>query len=248
MRKKTRSSYTAAIVRQAYDNDEFKFDPFTGAPFDRDANDSPVMTVESGSMVALLPGEDLKFFEGDPAGAGYADFVRQQLLGVAASLDIPYEFLTGDMSKVNDRVMRVVLNEFHRIVEQSRWLLTVPQVCDPVWSFFIKQAILAGALEAPGYLKAPEDYLAVDWRPQRWEYLHPVQDVQARQMEVNAGFTSRSAVVAEGAESAEEVDEQNAEDKKRAESLGLSYSTNQVVTVPADAPDPAPAPEKAAAA
>jgi hypothetical protein len=35
-----------------------------------------------------LPGENLTFFEGDPTGAGYADFVRQQLMGwVSYSLD-----------------------------------------------------------------------------------------------------------------------------------------------------------------
>jgi hypothetical protein len=44
-------------------------------------------------------------------------------------------------------------------------------------------------------------------------------------MEVQAGFTSRSSVVAERGESAEEIDQQNAEDKKRADALGLKYET-----------------------
>jgi len=226
MRKKNRANYTAAITRQTFSEDEFKFDPFTGSPLDRDQNDVPIMAVEPGSMVALLPGEELTFFEGDPTGAGYADFVRQQLLGVAASLDIPYEFLTGDMSKVNDRLMRVVMNEFHRILEQFQWLITIPQICNPVWSNFVDMAVLAGALEAPEYATRRREYLKVEWRPQRWEYIHPVQDVQARQMEVDAGFTSRSAVVAERGDSAEDVDQQNAEDQRRALGLGLTYKSS----------------------
>ncbi|HMF52205.1 MAG TPA: phage portal protein, partial [Candidatus Saccharimonadales bacterium] len=232
VRKKSRASYTAAITRANYADDEYKFDPFSGAPLDPQNGDVPIMTVEPGAMVAMLPGEDLKFFEGDSTGAGYADFVRQQLLGAAAALDIPYEFLSGDMSKVNDRLMRVVLNEFHRILEQSQWHLVIPQICEPVWSAWMDQAVLAGALTAPEYFARRKEYQRVDWRPQRWEYIHPVQDVQARQMEVASGFNSRSAVVAERGEDAEEIDRQNAEDKNRAEGLGLTYATHNLPPAP----------------
>jgi lambda family phage portal protein len=238
-RKKNRASYTAAITRQVFTEEDWTHDPFTGEPLRHDQDNAPVMDVEPGSMVALLPGEDLKFFEGDPSGAGYADFVRQQLLGLAASMDLPYEFLTGDMSKVNDRLMRVILNEFHRILEQSQWHLVIPQVCNPVWVSFVDLAVLSGALPLPAdYATRRRDYLKVEWRPQRWEYIHPVQDVQARQMEVQAGFTSRSQVVAERGESAEDIDKQNAEDQARAEKLGLKYSTHSPAGTPAPAPEP----------
>jgi lambda family phage portal protein len=233
LRKKNRASYTGAITRGIPSDGEWNFDPMSGEPLARDQNDVPMMTIESGTMVALLPGEDLKFFEGDPTGAGYADFVRQQLLGAAAALDLPYEFLTGDMSKVNDRLMRVILNEFHRILEQTQWHLVIPQIYRPVWAAFIDMAVLVGALgDITDYAERRREYLKCEWRAQRWEYIHPVQDVQARQMEVQAGFTSRSSVVAERGESAEEIDQQNAEDKRRAEGLGLSYTTHNNNAVP----------------
>ena len=59
MRKKSRSNYAAAITRQSYTEDEFKYDPFSGAPLEHDANNNPIMAVEPGSIVALLPGESL---------------------------------------------------------------------------------------------------------------------------------------------------------------------------------------------
>jgi len=226
VRKKNRSSYTAAITRAAYADDDYKFDPFSGDPIDPDADGVPTMTVQPGSMVTMLPGEDLKFFDGDNTGSGYADFVRQQLMGAAAALDIPYEFLSGDMSKVNDRLMRVILNEFHRILEQSQWHLMIPQVCAPIWSAWMDMAVLSGALAAPGYAERRAEYQQVDWRAQRWAYIQPVQDVQALRDEVAAGFNSRSGVAAERGEDAEAIDEQNAEDKRRAESLGLTYETH----------------------
>ena len=226
IRKKNRSSYTGAITRQNYGEDDYKFDPFTGEPINRDANDVPMMNVESGSMFSLLPGESVNMFDGDATGGGYADFVRQQLLGVAAGLGIPYEFLTGDMSKVNDRLMRVILNEFHRIIEQTQWHIIIPQICDRVWTHFIDMAVLAGALEAPGYEQNRQDFIAVEWRPDGWPYIHPLQDVQAKRLAVRSGFESRSAVVAERGWNAEDVDRQNSEDKKRAEKLGLKYETD----------------------
>ena len=226
IRKKNRSSYTGAITRQNYGEEDYKFDPFTGEPIDRNANDVPIMNVETGSMFNLLPGESVTMFDGDSTGGGYADFVRMQLLGVAAGLGLPYEFLTGDLSKVNDRLMRVVLNEFHRLVEQTQWHIIIPQICDRVWKHFIDMAVLAGALDAPGYEQNREDLIAVEWRPDGWSYIHPLQDVQAKRLAVRSGFESRSAVVAERGWNAEDVDRQNSEDKKRAAQLGLTYETD----------------------
>ena len=62
--------------------------------------------------------------------------------------------------------------------------------------------------------------------PQRWPYLHPVQDVQAEQRAIRAGFTSRSATVAEHGEDAEEIDRQQAADNARADTLGLRYDSD----------------------
>jgi hypothetical protein len=36
------------------------------------------------------------------------------------------------------------------------------------------------------------------WIPQAWPYIHPVQDVQGKTMEIQAGLSSRSRKVAEG--------------------------------------------------
>ncbi|MNE99373.1 hypothetical protein D3C80_1980420 [compost metagenome] len=52
-----------------------------------------------------------------------------------------------------------------------------------------------------------------------------MQDVQSRQMEVAAGFTSRSEVVLRSGYDAEQIDQENAEDNARAERLGLHYGT-----------------------
>jgi capsid protein len=84
-----------------------------------------------------------------------------------------------------------------------------------------------GALSAPGYETRRADYLKVEWHTHRWAYLHPLQDVQAATLEIKSGLQSRTGAAAERGLAAEEIDRQNAEDKKRAEGRGLRYETHE---------------------
>lgn len=222
-RKKTRADYTGVIKRQQYDEDDFKFDPFTGDPLGDDGG-VPVVSMQPGSFPALMPGEEIQLFDGDQGG-NYGDFMRQQLLGVAASMGgIPYELLSGDMRNVNDRILRAILNEYHRRVEQYQWLYTIPQLCQWMWESFIDAAVLAGLLRAPDFATRRADYVACSWRPQAWRYLHPVQDAQGELMLIAGGLGSREAAAADRGYDVEEIDMQNRRDADRAARLGLSYS------------------------
>lgn len=225
-RKKTRSSYTGMITKspQLMGEDDWKFDPLTGEPIKTDDAGVPITDVQSGQFFVGQIGEDIKLFEGDNTGAGYEAFVRQQLLGIGAGQDVPYEFISGDFQKTNDRVFRVVLAEYHRTVEQDRWQLTIPQVCYPIWQDFISTAIMAGALEAPAdYAANPEPYYKVECHPEGWEYLHELQDANADVVRLKAGLTSRKRILSEQGVDVREVDRENQEDGERAEKMGLHY-------------------------
>jgi lambda family phage portal protein len=229
VRKKNRAAFTGAITRANYNPDvDEKYDPLTGEPIDKDYAGVPVSNIEAGSFFATLPGEDVKLFEGDSSGSGYADFVRQQLLGIGAGQDVPYEFISGDFSKLNDRTLRVVLAEYHRVVEQDRWQITIPQVCYPIWRDFIATAIMTGTLQAPAdYAADPESYYKVECHPEGWPYLHELQDANASIARLKAGLTSRKRILSEEGIDVREVDQENAEDKKRAQDLGLKYGSEQ---------------------
>lgn len=224
-RKKTRANYTGAITRQGYDDSDYQFDPFTGDPLEGGA--APMVNIEPGTFPALLPGEEIKLFDGDQGGA-YGEFMRQQLMGVAASLGIPYELLSGDMRNVNDRILRALLNEYRRLIEQSQWLYTIPQLCQRMWEAFIDAAVLAGRLKARDYAANRSAYLACDWRPHAWRYLHPVQDAQGELMLIKGGLSSRAAAAAERGYDVEDIDAQNRADTERAQAMGLQYSHDPV--------------------
>ncbi|AXO89003.1 phage portal protein [Pseudomonas parafulva] len=201
-------------------------DMLTGAPvsYDRDSF-TPMVALEPGTMQELLPGEQVEFSDPPDGGNNYPDFMRQQLTAAAAGAGLPYELMTGDMRDVNDRAIRVVLTEFRRRLEQLQFQVYVHQLCRPVRSAWMDMAVLSGALDLADYTQRRREYLRTRWVPQGWAYIHPVQDVQSRMLEVGAGFASRSEMCLRSGTNAEAVDEENAADIARAHSLGLKYSS-----------------------
>jgi capsid protein len=119
----------------------------------------------------------------------------------------------------------VVLNEFRRRLEQLQFNVYIHQLCRPVRAAWLDMAVLAGVIELPDYASRRREFLRTRWVPQGWAYIQPVQDVQARMLEVNAGFASRSEMCLRTGYDAEAVDAENAADAQRARKLGLNYRT-----------------------
>ncbi|MFK1433016.1 phage portal protein [Pseudomonas aeruginosa] len=201
-------------------------DPITGAPIQTDRDGfTPMIGMEPGTMQELAPGEEVEFSAPPDAGNNYSEFMRQQLMAAAAGIGTPYELLTGDMRGVSDRALRVLLTEFRRRLEMLQHGIYVHQFCRPVRAAWLDMAVLSGAVELEDYATRRREYLRTRWIPQGWEYLHPVQDVQAKLLEIKGGLASRSEKVLERGYDAETIDEENAADAQRAHDLGLHYTT-----------------------
>jgi lambda family phage portal protein len=202
-------------------------DPLSNGEMRTDASGLPFVSLEPGLMQELDPGDDVKFAAPPGPGDNYEAFVRQQLYGAARAVGVPYEFFTGDMSRVNDRTVRVILVEFRRRIMAWQYQVVGYQFCRRVWNAFIDQAVLSGAIDVPeAQLADRESWAAVEWAPNGWPYIHPVQDVQAQREAIRAGLTTRSDVVAEQGASAEDIDQQQADDNARADALGLRYDSD----------------------
>ncbi|NUT82407.1 phage portal protein [Pseudomonas brassicacearum] len=234
-RQEVANLFAGFISRPAPDSGPVPRDPVTGEPlsFDRDGF-TPMVALEPGTMQELGPGEEVEFSKPPDAGNNYPDFMRQQLMAAAAGTGTPYEILTGDMREVNDRALRVVLNEFRRRLEQLQFGVYVHQLCRPIRAAWMDMAVLSGSLVLDDYAKRRREYLRTRWVPQGWAYIQPVQDVQARRMEVQAGFASRSEMVTRTGYDAETVDAENAADNARAQALGLNYNTHEAVEITDD--------------
>jgi lambda family phage portal protein len=227
LRQQIANLFAAFIKREQGSGEGETVSPLTGLAPAATQDDRAVLTMEPGVLQELAPGESMEFSDPPDVGSTYVDFVKQQLSHISAATGVPYEVLTGDFSNVNDRTVRIILNDFRRMLQAWQQQILGYQFCRRVWSAWMDQAWLSNALPLPGsYAIDRTPWIGVAWMPQRWPYLNPVQDVEAEQAEIRAGFTSRSAVVSEHGEDTEEIDAAQAADNARADQLELKYDSD----------------------
>lgn len=182
-------------------------------------------SLEPGTMQALPPGRSINRSAPPSPGDSYEEFVRQQMRAVATAMGLLYEQVTGDYTQINDRTFRAAVNEFRRRCATWQHHLVVFQWCRPVLQRWVEMAVLSGAITLPGGITVGQVARA-KWVPDAWAYINPVQDVQAKQLEVRAGFTSRRATVSAAGEDIEQIDDEIESDNTRADDKGLVLDTD----------------------
>ena len=115
------------------------------APHVVDYAGNRVEQFEPGLIAIARGAKDIKFTQ-PAANGGYHEAMRTDLQGLAASWNMTYELLTGDLSRVNYSSIKAGMNEFKRSMETLQWLVIVPLMIRPIWRAFIDRAILAGKL------------------------------------------------------------------------------------------------------
>jgi len=231
-RKKTAAMFAGFITKTAPE------EPMMGTE-EPDPDGAAIASLEPGTLQVLLPGEDVKFSSPADVGSSYEAFQYRTLLGVSASLGLPYHLVTGDVRQANYSSLRAELVEFRRRVQQLQHGVIAHQLCRPVWARWLETARLAGRLDLPD----PAVARMVQWIPPRWDWVDPLKDIQAQVLAMEAGITSRRKVVEATGYDVEEVDRENATDTARAAELGLRYRTSPGETqgaraTPATRPDP----------
>lgn len=206
----------AAFITRGVDGG-VDLDPLTNMPLEYESDGTPLAGLQPGIIQELDYGQDIKFANPPEAGTTYSDYMRTQHLGTSAAAGVPYELFSNDIKEVSDRTLRVVINEFRRFAEQRQWHTVIPMFCQPVRDWWTDAALLAGHVTQTEY----DAVRRVEWAPHGWSYIHPVQDPQGKLLEVQAGFRSRSSVIAERGDDPDTVDEERATDKEREEELGL---------------------------
>ena len=223
VRKKTAAMFAGFVTRQ---NPE---DNLMGEGT-ADSQGISLAGLEPGTLQILEPGEDIKFSDPADVGGSYSEFLRTQFRAVAAAIGITYEQLTGDLSGVNYSSIRAGMLEFRRRCEMVQHGVLVHQMCRPVWAAWMKQAVLASALTAPGFVRGGPDrrrqYLAVKWIPQGWQWVDPEKEFKAMLLAIRAGLISRSEAISAFGYDAEDVDREIAADNQRADDLGLIFDSD----------------------
>ena len=230
------SRFAAAVVKlftlDLYDDAELErkktaamFAMFITSPAPETALDPAEddLEVEPGQVVRLDPGEDVTTPSTPDSGSTYEPFQYRTLLQIGAALGVPYGYLTGDTAKGNFSNTRIALVDFRRRVSALQHSVMVYQLCRAVWTRWMDMAVLAGAIDLPGYATERRQYLACDWLPTKWDWIDPAKDAAAEILQIEAGLKSRTQAIAERGYDAEQVDREIAAERKREAELGLDF-------------------------
>lgn len=207
-RQKLANLFAMFITRDLPDVSAVDVDPLTGLPVFYDNTGAPLATLEPGVSHELKPGEDVKFAAPPPVGVTYAEYLRGLLTGAAAGQGLPYELMSGDIKDVSDRTLRVLINEFRRYCQQRQWITLIPRLCQPMVDWCMRAAVLRGLVPPSRLAEAS----APTWRPQGWEYIHPVQDAQGKRILLDMGVISKTALIGERGDDRDQVFDERQDD------------------------------------
>lgn len=177
---------------------------------------SPRESLEAGTITYLKPGSQVTFGS-PPQPQSYEAFVRAHIRTVAAGLGMPAEVLSGDLSQVNFSSGRMGWLEFQRVIDQWRWHVMIPHLCEGVGRWFAEAVSLTNP-RLSGW--------SLGWTPPRREMIQPKEEVEADIAEIRAGLASRSEKLRKRGYDPEDVDREIAEDNARADRDGLSFDTD----------------------
>lgn len=228
VRKKVEACTVAFVINAEDETDE------TVAPEVLAADGSVYEKFEPGMIGRLRGGKDVKFNAPNAVG-GYSDYKVASLQTIAAAYRMPYELLSGDLSKVNYSSMRGGLVEFRRLVRTVQRHILIQMALQPVWEWWCEIAYLAGEIDDP--------VVPVVWDLPRFEWVNPMEDVQAQQLAVRAGFRSWQDVVAEGGRDPDDVLDEIEAWNGRLDRFGIVLDTDPRRTAKTGVQQPVPEPD-----
>lgn len=211
MRQKVAAAF-AAFVR----NHEFK----TGE--DQELTEH----IEPGIIQYLQQEEEITFSSPPPAD-GYGEYSKKILQGIAAGYEITYEMLTMDYSNVNFTSGRMAKIDVSGRFRKLQYNLMVPQVCVPIWRWFMDSLVMVGLTGV--YV----DCDASDWTAPRVQQLDPVKETNARIAQISAGITTWSEIVREDGRDPDEFLEEVKLERKKMADAGINFTS--VVMAPVEA-------------
>jgi lambda family phage portal protein len=211
-----------------------------GAP---DPNDASIDHFEPGLIMYGKPGQDVKFNQPHGVG-GYREYLMTELQGIGAGVDVPYELLSNDLSNVNYSSYRAGMLSFRNTIEAYRWLVLIPNTCNPVWKRFIDILVIQGKIPKPNY--------GVQWTAPQFQSVDPVKDAQAAKTNLRLGRTTWPEMVIEAGQDPETQINEIEAWNKRFDKAGIvldgdpRWVNEKGLAQPIDSTEETPAAKKAA--
>jgi lambda family phage portal protein len=178
-----------------------------------------LMDFDQAAYEELPPG--VKFVPWDPQhpNNAFEAYIRANLHGVSAGLDIDYATLTGDLSQNSFSSTKA-----GRLEIQEQWKKVqghlITNACVQIFGSWLAMSMLTRKLALP---TAKYDQMNRPlFKGRRWPWVDPVKDMQAASQALESKLRSKSDIIAENGGDYEDTMEQLAFEKETEKELGLA--------------------------
>ena len=180
--------------------------------------------IGNGSIIDLEEGEEANAVSPGRPNANFDGFVTAITRQIGAALEIPYELLVKNFTASYSASRGALLEAWKSFSTYRNWLSK--DFCQPIYEEWLAEAVAKGRIIAPGFfsdISIRKAYSGAEWNGPAQGLLNPVQEVQAAELRVNNGFSTRAR---ESREMNGSDFYKNARQRKREESIMREVNTN----------------------
>ena len=163
-----------------------------------DAEDENSIELAPGAVIDLGEGEKANMVNPGRPNPNFDPFVMAVIKQIGAALEIPYEILIMAFSN-NYSASRAAILEFFEVIKMYRaWF--VADFCQPIYEEWLSEAVAKGRVNAPGFFNDPiikHAYCTAEWNGPGMRQLDPKKEVEAAELRVEGGFSTRQRETAE---------------------------------------------------
>ena len=162
----------------------------------------------NGVMVHYLrKGEKIAKLDPDLVSNTYKDFVESVIRMLAVARNVSYELAFRDFSKVNFSSARASIIQDNKRFDYEQQHI-IDYVLNPIYESWLDSMVLAGRIKSikpERYFANKQKYLKPKWVTPAREWVDPLKDMKAIELELALGLTTKSEVIAKRGKDFEEV-------------------------------------------
>ena len=146
----------------------------------------------AGTINTLPPGYDIAAADPKRPSSNFESFTTALAKHVGAALEIPYELLLKNFTASYSASRAALLEAWKAFRMRRTWFAN--DFCQPIYEVWLREAVSIGRIDAPGFFNDPiaaKAWARAEWHGPAPGQVDPVKEVQAAQMRVQNGFSTR---------------------------------------------------------
>jgi len=187
----------AFIEREANAEETGGANPFEAGSSNITKGDDEI-ELKDGLIVDLGPGESVNIPQNGRPNSEFEPFVTAVLRQIGVALEIPFELLVKHFTSSYSASRAALEMAWQAFRKRRGWLAR--HALDPIFEWFMVEAVSSGRIEAPGFFDDPvirEAWLTGEWIGPPRMSIDPLKEARADEVDIKTGAKTRQQAMLE---------------------------------------------------